>query len=330
MEWPVNEVQQSIIADECEDEAINTGLEFVQEFTEEVKRNVEPIEVARNPFSHPWEEGNLVLVVNGVKLHLHRFMLTLSSPVFNTMLKSESKETSNAEITLPGKDADDILNLLKQLYPQERDEITMDNVERFLKLAEEYQIKTVLDLCATCLRNEPKTKDNAMKILLLVQKYRLSYVGDDCRNVLAKLSLQRLEKYKEFSDLNGENLRAILLPGMRRLEKTVKELSPQVSGMVAFAMWLSSQGRKDMMWCPVHIPNGKPRVSIRECLQTCPVCEKVIESLASNTIERQHRAGKGLLKSIASSFEYVYTDFKDDHFDSNFNSVVKNMFDLVD
>lgn len=67
----------------------------------------------------------MVLVVNGVKFYVHRFMLTLSSPVFNTMLKSESKETSNAEITLPGKDADDILNLLKQLYPQERDEITI-------------------------------------------------------------------------------------------------------------------------------------------------------------------------------------------------------------
>ena len=82
----------------------------------------------------------------------------------------------------------------------------MENVEHLLKLAEEYQIKTVLDLCANFLRDEPKTEDNAMKILLLAQKYRLSNVGDDCRILLAQLSLQRLERYGEFSDLNGENL----------------------------------------------------------------------------------------------------------------------------
>ena len=82
----------------------------------------------------------------------------------------------------------------------------MENVEHLLKLAEEYQIKTVLDLCANFLGDEPKTEDNAMKILLLAQKYRLSNVGDDCRILLAQLSLQRLERYGEFSDLNGENL----------------------------------------------------------------------------------------------------------------------------
>ena len=79
-------------------------------------------------------------------------------------------------------------------------------MEHLLKLAEEYQIKTVLDLCANFLRDEPKTEDNAMKILFLAQKYRLSNVGDDCRILLAQLSLQRLERYGEFSDLNGENL----------------------------------------------------------------------------------------------------------------------------
>ena len=91
------------------------------------------------------------------------------------------------------------------------------------------------------------------------------------------------ERYREFPDLNSENLRAIILPRMRRLENVVKELSPQVSGMVAFTLRLWSQERNDVAWCPVHIPNGKPLFSIKECLRTCPVCEKVMESLASTT-----------------------------------------------
>ena len=79
-------------------------------------------------------------------------------------------------------------------------------MEHLLKLAEEYQIKTVLDLCANFLRDEPKTEDDAMKILLLAQKYRLNNMGDDCRILLAQLTVYKGWRYGEFSDLNGENL----------------------------------------------------------------------------------------------------------------------------
>ena len=80
--------------------------------------------VANNPFTQPWEESNVVLMVEGVKFYVHRLILILNSPVFKNMLESGLKEAPTAEITLPGKDADDILNLLKQLYPQEREEIS--------------------------------------------------------------------------------------------------------------------------------------------------------------------------------------------------------------
>lgn len=80
--------------------------------------------VANNPFTQPWEESNVVLMVEGVKFYVHRLILILNSPVFKNMLESGLKEAPTAEITLPGKDANDILNLLKQLYPQEREEIS--------------------------------------------------------------------------------------------------------------------------------------------------------------------------------------------------------------
>lgn len=80
--------------------------------------------VANNPFTQLWEESNVVLMVEGVKFYVHRLILILNSPVFKNMLESGLKEAPTAEITLPGKDADDILNLLKQLYPQEREEIS--------------------------------------------------------------------------------------------------------------------------------------------------------------------------------------------------------------
>ena len=62
--------------------------------------------------------------MEGEKFHVHRLMLILNSPVFKAMLKSDFKEAGSGEIALPEKDADEVLDLLKQLYLHEREEIT--------------------------------------------------------------------------------------------------------------------------------------------------------------------------------------------------------------
>ena len=77
-----------------------------------------------NPFSEPWEDSDLVLVVESGKFHVHRLVLILNSPVFKAMLKSDFKEAKSAEIPRPQKDPIEVLNLIKQLYPQVRSEIT--------------------------------------------------------------------------------------------------------------------------------------------------------------------------------------------------------------
>ena len=196
---------------------------------------------------------------------------------------------------------------------------SVNNVEHLLKLADEYQVKGILDLCASCLMNEPKTESNAMKILLLAQQYRLNNIAKSCYSILTKMKLERLEKYEEFPLLNDENLRGILLPRMRQLEEMVRVLSPQVSGIVACTTWLWNEAKKPMAWCPSHLPNGKAKVSIRSCLQTCPACKDVLVSLAWNTVResRYHEL-------IHSYTEYVYGD----HFDSELPNVLKKLFDL--
>ena len=77
-----------------------------------------------NPFSEPWEDSDLVLVVEDKRFHVHRQILSLHSPVFKAMLNSQFKEATANEIPLPGKKADEILSFLKQLYMKERNGIT--------------------------------------------------------------------------------------------------------------------------------------------------------------------------------------------------------------
>jgi len=77
-----------------------------------------------NPFSEPWEDSDLALVVEDKRFHVHRQMLSLHSPVFKAMLNTRFKEANADEIPLPGKKANEILSFLKQLYMKERDGIT--------------------------------------------------------------------------------------------------------------------------------------------------------------------------------------------------------------
>lgn len=205
----------------------------------------------------------------------------------------------------------------------------MNNVEHLLKLSDEYQVKGILDLCASCLRKERKTEYNALKILLLAQQYRLNNIAKDCHSVLAKMKLERLEKCEEFQLLNNENLLSFLLLRVRLLEELVRDLSPQVAGIVACTMWLWNEAKKPMNWCPSHLPNGKAKVSIRNCMQKCPACKHVIESLALSTVADEFIPDESNKRFFSQPCyrSYYYTD-RGDHFDGTLVNVLEKLFNM--
>jgi len=85
----------------------------------------------------------MILIVEDEKFHVHRVILIVNSPVFKVMFKSEFKEATANEVPLPEKKANEVLDFLKQLYVQEREEITSKQnmyicrrISRFLEYAE--------------------------------------------------------------------------------------------------------------------------------------------------------------------------------------------------
>ena len=74
-------------------------------------------------FTSEWSEGDLKLVISeeGKEdniLYANQGVMKIWSPVFRTMLKEGSfKEGSSKEVKLPGKNYDDVLELLKMLHP---------------------------------------------------------------------------------------------------------------------------------------------------------------------------------------------------------------------
>ena len=78
----------------------------------------------KRPFSEPWEDSDLILVVEDEKFHVHRQILSLHSPVFKAMLNSDIKEKTATEIPLEGKKMAEVLDFLNLLYLRESEGIS--------------------------------------------------------------------------------------------------------------------------------------------------------------------------------------------------------------
>ncbi|XP_044178614.1 uncharacterized protein LOC114952312 [Acropora millepora] len=64
------------------------------------KQEKESVEgVAKTPFSEPWEDSDLIFVVEEEKFHVHRQIMSIHSPVFKAMFTSVGfKEATATEI----------------------------------------------------------------------------------------------------------------------------------------------------------------------------------------------------------------------------------------
>ncbi|XP_078375181.1 kelch-like protein 24 isoform X3 [Oculina patagonica] len=227
-------------------------------------------------FSEPWEDSDVILVVEDEKFHVHRLILSMNSPVFKAMFKSEFKEATNNEIPLPEKKASEVLDFLKQLYVQERQEITLNNVEHLLKLSDEYQVKVIFDPCVKFLDNQPKTEENAMKILVLASLYKLENVRQSCYYVFKNMKLQSILKASQDQDLDKENMQNILSQRIERLENFLDKVYPQFMGLVECCFWLWHESKKYMEWCPKHFHGGRSYHGTDKLIRECTVCGEML------------------------------------------------------
>ena len=105
----------------------------------------------RQDFTQAWKFSDVVLLVEGEKLHVHWAVLAMCSPVFEKMFTSECQEKEKKEICRPGKKANEVKELLQVIYPTvERkppDEIKGENCHLLLSLAHEYQMAAITQRC---------------------------------------------------------------------------------------------------------------------------------------------------------------------------------------
>ena len=252
----------------------------------------------KHRFSEPWEDSDLILVVEDEKFHVHRLILSMNSPVFKAMFKSQFKEATSKEIPLPDKKAGEVLDLLKLIYfkhvIQEPVEITMLNVEHLLKLSDEYEIKHVFESCVSFVEKQPKLKQNVMKLRKMAAMYNLNSVLEGCEDFLQNLKLKTLREIVDFKDLDRDTLQHFLEQRIERLEKFFDQVYAEYMGVLEYVM---EKDQYDI--CNEHISKGKLKSNRRidsEVIRRCQKCRQQIScSFTAQTSSYQrkyhHRVG---------------------------------------
>lgn len=121
---------------------------------------------------------DLILVVEGQKIHVNKAVLSEHSPVFNIMFKSQFKESTAKEIVLEEKKAADVVEFLKCFYPNMKHPITGENVLQVLPLAHEYQSPLVASceefMSRICKPDKGLTVSKLLDYILAGEKYGLT------------------------------------------------------------------------------------------------------------------------------------------------------------
>ncbi|XP_070206723.1 kelch repeat and BTB domain-containing protein 4-like [Littorina saxatilis] len=131
------------------------------------------------PFEEPNASSDLVLVVEGNRLHVHKTVLSLHSPVFERMFSSAFAEREAREVPLPGKKYDSFVQFLREMYPVSSLEPLKDEtLHDLLKLADEYQVDHIFQKCKAYIQSHLKfptrklTTDRILLYLWMCQVYK--------------------------------------------------------------------------------------------------------------------------------------------------------------
>lgn len=177
-------------------------------------------------FSCPWKSSDLVLQVADREFHVHRSVLILSSPVFESMLSLNFKEKYAKEIRLPKKSPAEIEQFLQGIYPDEDLWIFKGNCLSLLKLSTEYQVSRLKKRCEEYLshwsRND-MTEDEALEVIIFNQTYPLEEnVIEKCVNRFVRetnLAWVEMRKHRLYPELEPKTVERLMEARMDYFEQ---------------------------------------------------------------------------------------------------------------
>ena len=182
-------------------------------------------------FSEPWEQSDVVLLVEGQKIHVHRLMLSMCSPVFSRMFSAEFKEKDADEIPLPGKKATEIREMLLVIYPSFCKRVTDNNLDFLLPLAREYQMTVLTQKCEDYLlwgKEKKNEISSIMETLIVAQNFSLERLKTDCIKKTQNLSTEDIKSHELYDQLEPLSQRRMVELQMDNMEKKLSEAKAEL------------------------------------------------------------------------------------------------------
>ncbi|CAH1785266.1 unnamed protein product [Owenia fusiformis] len=173
------------------------------------KLKIEDKETTKENYFHkPWPGSDIAFLMDDEKrVYASKAVLTMVSPVFETMFNSDFKEKEASEIPLPGKKSEDIVALMEVIHPKTWANVTESTIEPLLKLAREYQMEQLTKKCGEFLNGCKASFHN----LYLADEYNLRMARHKNMNYAHTIPLSKLHKYPEFMELSKKCTDSIIL-----------------------------------------------------------------------------------------------------------------------
>ena len=128
----------------------------------------------------------------------HKFVLSISSPVFLVMFHGNIAETSNL-IELPDCDYESLLEFFRYLYSDEV-KLSETNVLQVLYLANKYMVPSLANKCTEYLQNNLDAA-NVFSVLPLAQKFEEEQLVQHCWELIDK-NTEDIVRSDEFAGLD--------------------------------------------------------------------------------------------------------------------------------
>ena len=230
-------------------------------------------------FSQSWNDSDVVLVVEGKEIHVHRYMLSLQSPVFKALFNGNFKDSKQEKIELKYDKYEAMLLFIQLLYPQNvldgyKDEVYInnENVLQILEIADKYTAINIIKQCvkrAGCF--EP---DITMRLLPYASRHELPL--DEILEVIGTdVSTNELENYAP--ELGNDRLYIQSLEKKcHSLEKkchSLEKLAKQAYTIILFMLdrhFKNGSVDKSVRKCPFHGALGA--APSFEKIRKCPCC----------------------------------------------------------
>ncbi|GMR35153.1 hypothetical protein PMAYCL1PPCAC_05348, partial [Pristionchus mayeri] len=166
---------------------------------------------APNPFTAPSKLSNVVLIVEGRKLHVSKQYLSIHSPVFAALFFGDFAEKGKGEIEIKDVAFDEFSDLLQTIYPS-FSVITFASASHVLKLADRFQLKEAHEQAELFLLSDDSVDESEK--LALAEQYNLSKlkenltdlpfsVSSDLSNVVLNVKGEKLYVNKEYISIHS-------------------------------------------------------------------------------------------------------------------------------